>query len=287
MNKTAMFYIFIFGFLSSVLSKAPFLLLGILLLIFGSSNKLMLLIGLTLIISVFLYALILQIWIMHVISKSEHPFINIVRGSIVSGESLYDYIQSDEMKLAGEDITIYEDLNLQEKEIADKIADEITDYIRRSKDEGVGMFVVDINSAANELESLVLDISAFSKEQLRIVLRSPGYKKRGFFDGNKYSIIENTPDLRVMIDQWCDQLLSDEENSGVEFSYRFPGLLVKAIQTVHDRRSISECYGRELPIVIVDTLTRGNALNEINLRANGAELLEEAINETDKDESGL
>jgi hypothetical protein len=71
------------------------------------------------------------------------------------------------MKLAGEDITIYEDLNLQEKEIADKIADEITDYIRRSKDEGVGMFVVDINSAANELESLVLDISAFSKEQLR------------------------------------------------------------------------------------------------------------------------
>lgn len=271
-KNRAYIYLFIMGFISIILSKSLFLIAGLFMITFGRENNWMMLFGMTFIITVFLYAVIEEIRIIHQLRKSDHPVVKIIRENIEASDDLLSGMQTAEMQLFGRGRTVYEPFTDADKDLTDLLEEIISDRIVSCEGQDISMFVLKINVMAVKAEDLCIEMDQFTKEQYGILVSDDRRAiKRAGLDRKGITLADRKSSVYDRLIKWGSSEENEDEVPAV--GIRFAGVVVRAIKNIHERGLLAERYGRELPIMITDVLIN-SYLKKLNVEANGEDLVE-------------
>ncbi len=271
-KNRAYIYLFIMGFISIILSKSLFLIAGLFMITFGRENNWMMLFGMTFIITVFLYAVIEEIRIIHQLRKSDHPVVKIIRENIEASDDLLSGMQTAEMQLFGRGRTVYEPFTDADKDLTDLLEEIISDRIVSFEGQDISMFVLKINVMAVKAEDLCIEMDQFTKEQYGILVSDDRRAiKRAGLDRKGITLADRKSSVYDRLIKWGSSEENEDEVPAV--GIRFAGVVVRAIKNIHESGLLAERYGRELPIMITDVLIN-SYLKKLNVEANGEDLVE-------------
>lgn len=270
-KRSAYFYLFVMGYITTVLSRFPFLIMGLFLITFGRDDKWMLLFGYTFIITVFLYALIEEIRIILTIKKSDHPFVKMVRDNLDSGEGFMEGMKAVELQMHGNGNIFYEADTPADIVLRDRMVDLMTEYISSVEENDTFTYAFKINILANDIDELVSEMNRFNESQYNMILDDDRRSiRRERLDKNSRVMFDRKSGDLDALRKWKESFNTEE---GPAVGIRYAGVIVSAIGKIHEQRLLTGKYGRELPIIITDVIVN-SYMRELNVRANGEELVD-------------